>query len=393
MNAQELKVLADRAATVEGRQAVRLGEVHDRIRTARRQRTAMTLAGTACLVLVVLVGAAILTGPGNMAQPPVPPASPRPSASGVVASPGAQTTISPDTESGDLGGWELLASQTNAEPGREGATELSTIATVHREGSSNVSFFCDGDADTWVSLEYGDGGGGARPCRPGESRTLQPPSTGVGPGPVRQSDTEDLPVRMFLFRPTQDQEDCLREGVFEDCLAANPPVRPLQRTTATFGFAVYEQTATRAVMRVFDNDFQALATVRGEEFLIEHAVALEQGAGLLRASLKDSDLERVVGVWYVPTEQGDACYDAYITSHHLDSESRPPPEAHEECGVELSLTIDGVWKNPLRENEFDSTWGEPWMFAPPGARNVNVEVTHGDPANVRLAVVIWKASS
>jgi hypothetical protein len=58
VNADALKSLADRAATVEGHGPQRLTEVHARIRTARRRRAA-AFAGT--LVLVVILGGVALT--------------------------------------------------------------------------------------------------------------------------------------------------------------------------------------------------------------------------------------------------------------------------------------------------------------------------------------------
>jgi hypothetical protein len=54
MNSTDLRLLAERASTVEGRQAVRLAEVHGRIRSARRRR-----AVTAAVASVALVAGSI----------------------------------------------------------------------------------------------------------------------------------------------------------------------------------------------------------------------------------------------------------------------------------------------------------------------------------------------
>jgi hypothetical protein len=63
MNGEDLKFLADRAGAVRGRPDQRLAEVHARIRSARRRPAAGAVAGASALVLAILLGIALVTGP------------------------------------------------------------------------------------------------------------------------------------------------------------------------------------------------------------------------------------------------------------------------------------------------------------------------------------------
>lgn len=77
MNTADLRSLADRAEGVQGRQSERLGEVHDRIRVARRRRRTAAVVGAAALALVVAGTAVILRPDAERAAPA--PATPSPS--------------------------------------------------------------------------------------------------------------------------------------------------------------------------------------------------------------------------------------------------------------------------------------------------------------------------
>ena len=84
MNGEDLTYLAARADTVRGRPDQRLGEVHARIRSARRRRAMGAVAGTSAAVVAVLVGIAVLTGsaaPTNRNAPPPPAKSDTPAPS------------------------------------------------------------------------------------------------------------------------------------------------------------------------------------------------------------------------------------------------------------------------------------------------------------------------
>ncbi len=82
MNAPDLTFLAERASTIEGRQAVRLEEVHERIRSERRRRTAM--AGVAAGALIAgTIGAFLLIPeatdrPPDVVETPTPAPTPSP---------------------------------------------------------------------------------------------------------------------------------------------------------------------------------------------------------------------------------------------------------------------------------------------------------------------------
>ncbi len=75
MNNAELSRLAERADGITGRQDERLGEVHERIRRARRRRRTGVLAAVGALVLAMAIGVvALVASPGPAPEPaPEPP--------------------------------------------------------------------------------------------------------------------------------------------------------------------------------------------------------------------------------------------------------------------------------------------------------------------------------
>lgn len=84
MNGADLRSLATRASTVEGRQADRLAEVHARIRVARRRRTAAASAGAGVLVLALVLGVSALNRSTDRGQEPVQTPTPTPTPTSVV---------------------------------------------------------------------------------------------------------------------------------------------------------------------------------------------------------------------------------------------------------------------------------------------------------------------
>lgn len=62
MNREEMKSLANRAETVQGRPNERLAEVHARIRSARRRRAGGVVAGTSVAIVALVLGITFLTG-------------------------------------------------------------------------------------------------------------------------------------------------------------------------------------------------------------------------------------------------------------------------------------------------------------------------------------------
>ena len=108
MSTEDLRALAERAETVTGREAVRLAEVHGRIRTARRRRGAAAAAGSAAVALALVAGGLLLAETKERADAPV--VSPTPTASSPTESvevPAGQVTVVPDIRPGDARGWTM----------------------------------------------------------------------------------------------------------------------------------------------------------------------------------------------------------------------------------------------------------------------------------------------
>jgi hypothetical protein len=353
------------------------------------------------VVLALVVGVTLLADAQDQADRPIHRPTPTGSTpTETVEIPAGQITVTPDIRPGDAQGWKTLGSRTNSQPGRVGATELSmTVRNYFGDGGDGtyVGWFCHASPDTWYAYSYGDGGGGVGYCSLNDPVSPPPPDRDLGPSTF-QFLPEPLPVRMFVFKPTKAQKQCLNSD--GDC-----KIRPAASTDATFGFAIHEHRATRPVLHLGTDlgfevghledplDFAALVIQGGHEYLIEEAVVPAPGVNRLVVRLDASDQERLVGVFSVENKRSQACGDRYAKEHRhpgsKDSAERALADAAAKfCNVEYSLKVDDNGA-PLSADFPD--FGDPWMHAPAGARQVTVDVAHGDPRNERLAIVIWKA--
>lgn len=404
MNTEDLRALAERAETVTGRQGARLAEVHGRIQTARRRRGAAAAAGSAVVVLALVVGVTLLADTREQADGPIHRPTPiATTPTETVEIPAGQVTVTPDIRPGDARGWKTVGSRTNTQPGRQGATELSmTVARYFGAGGDGtyIGWFCHATPDTWYAYGYGDGGGGVGYCSPDDPVSPPPPDRDLGPSTF-QFLPEPLPVRMYVFKPTKAQKQCLKRYSTGDC-----KIRPAASTDATFGFAIHEHRATRPVLHLGKDlgfevghledplDFAALVIQGGQEYLLEEAVVPAPGANRLVVRLDASDRERLIGVFSVANKRSAACGDRYQKEHPFPGsknggERALAEAAAEFCNVEYSLKVDDNVA-PVSP-DFPNLGGDLWMNAPAGARQVTVDVARGDPRNARLAIVIWTA--
>ena len=392
MNTEDLQVLAGRADGVEGRPAVRLEEVHDRIRTARRRRaTRAGILGVGIVLALVMAGV-VLRGATERSQDPADPPTPTPTPTEMVEVPAGQGTLQPDIGPGDVRGWKTLGTRTNTDPGFEGATDLSLTVTTHTEvdgGGATVAWFCHGDPDSWFVMEYAGGGGTLAQCRLDRPAAVPPPPD-LG-AYTRAHAPDEVPVRMYVTAtPPTSERDCMYRAYSPECAA----LRPLATTDATFGFAVYEHRPARHVLEVLGWPFEALAIVEGEEFLVDHAVVAAPRAARLVTRLDASDRPRVVSLYRTETPALEACLRRFDTEGILDG-SRPYTQAEAEkiqgrCVVRLVSRVDGV---RVRGPGRPPTYGEEWRttVAPGPSREVIVDVVANDPRNTRFAVVVWQA--
>jgi len=402
VNTEDLRALAERAESVQGRQGVRLAEVHGRIRTARRRRGAAAAAGSAAAVLALIVGVTLLAETRERADAPINSPTPTPPPpTKAIQIPAGQVTVTPDVRPGDVRGWKTLGTRTNTQPGLQGATELSmTVAKYFGDGGdgSYVAWFCHASPETWYAYSYGDGGGGSGTCSLDDPVSPPPPDRDLGPSTFKFP-AEPLPVRMFVFNPTKAQKQCLSRSSVGDC-----QIRPAGSTEATFGFAIHEHRATRSVLRLGKDlgfevlhledplNFGAMVIQGGNEYLIENAVVPAPGAHRLVVRLDASDRDRLIGVFSTRNKRSQACYDHYVEAHRRPDGGQPEERALIDaaakfCAVEYALKVDD---NLALASAQDDKFGHPWMHAPPGAREVTVDVARGDPRNERFAIVIWE---
>jgi hypothetical protein len=362
-------------------------------RRSRRAHAAMA-CGLAAAGVVAVVGALTLTGGTNKSEP-APSPGPTPSESFVI--PDGQTTIPVDIRPGDVHGYDVLATVTNAQPEHRGATDLSTTVTVNTDGASGenqVSYYCHTtDERTWMVTSVSGGGGGIGPCDSEGSMRFQPVSD--IPQWTSHHFAEPLTVRMYLTRVSPEFEACERKGT-EDCEALYGVPVPLATTDAEFGFRIYEHQARRTVLTLWDSyTFEALSTIDLKPWIVDTAVIAAPGASRLAVALPDFDGQRLVGVYSIRGPHWDAC----VKDHEAEL---PTPEGgaawrvavEEACRVDFALLVDGEYFEPPKLHITDEDgpigFGEPVMYVAPGAHQLTVDVTGNDPRNVRFAVVIRK---
>lgn len=396
MNVEDLRALAERATDVEGRQSGRLDEVHDRIRTARRRRAAVAGAGAAGLALAVVFGVSMLSGSDPRSEEPVVPPTPGPSET--LDLPAGEVTYTADISPGDIRGWETAFTMTNTQDELLGATDLS--ATVPLTGSDSmqwvVSPFCQGGADTWYRLTYGDGGRRWSRCSPEDSLPVAPSFQLITPIPRDQQveGSADVPMRIMVTKPTQAWVDCYTSGK-SACTRTVPQPRPLASTDVEFGFVVHEHPAAPTVLEVLGQPFEALAkTFDGEEYLVEKAVLAAADASTLVVPVDGNGKDRVVGIYQIETSSWDECRERHDTEGILD-DPELPRSAYEKlnraCTAELEVRVDG---EPVAlDNTSHGLYGVTGSAIPAGAREISVEVVKNDPRNIRYAVVLWQARS
>lgn len=215
MNTEDFRRLSVRADNVQGRQVDRLTEVHARIRTTRR-RIALGASAAAGVVIALVAGGAAFIGTTDRSQEPVDDPTPTPTPTRTVETPEGQVTIRAEIGPGDIQGWELRGSRTNAQAGLVGATDLSlTVETgglggIYPEGQSYVAPFCNDDPGTWWVLTMdidGDGAGnpdptdkGTRgysgPCTGDDPTDVPPPTGAIGEG-LNEEGPMVYPLRML----------------------------------------------------------------------------------------------------------------------------------------------------------------------------------------------------
>lgn len=416
MNTDDLRRIAVRAEGVEGRQADRLVELRARIRAARRRRAAAGAVATLGVVVALVAGAAAVTGTTDKTQEPIDKRTPQPTPTRIVETPRGQVTIQPEIGPGDIQGWELRESRTNAQPGLAGATDLSV--TVETGGlysfQSHFVTFCNGDPDTWwvLTMDLGGVDGGRNPdgsmqdgsraffgsCSQDDPTTVPAPTASIEPGTRNYREpARAYPMRMFVTgRLTEAAQQCL--GATLDtgaCLSAHA-LTPLEGTDATFGFGIYEHRAAPVVLSGLGGSLQsqALTMADGVEYLVDRAVVAASGASRLVVALPASNRSVIVAVASSETAALERCAEQLGLNE-------PPSNAEEEsadlatfdrrCIAEVELRVDG---QPASDQEYDFYFGEHQVVLPPGdAHEITVEVVRNDPANIRFALVVWEERS
>jgi hypothetical protein len=319
--------------------------------------------------------------------------------------PAGQQAITPDIGPGDVYGFKALRTVTNAQREHVGDTELSATVTVHTDGTPVVSYCRSHDVPTWIAYAdgdlVGDGSGPAhdwwtfRKCLPDDSTSL---ALQADLGEFTYAHVaEPRTVRMIAIAPPSAK--------LRACLAADtgmdycPLPEPIAATDAEFGFRIYEHRAARWVLQLLKDPhgdhgaryvFEALSSIDGVAWLVDRGVVAAPDAARLAFELPASNSEYLVDVYRVDGPHMERC-----ASQHADDLPNGEPlhpylaALDKVCGVNLRLVVDGDTVTPdadySRQGHFTDLGGH---LSSGAAHQVEVEVVHGDPRNIRYAVVV-----
>jgi hypothetical protein len=368
-----------------------------RRRRTRRARIAtastLTVAATAAVVALAATGNNLRTDP-----PPVGP-SPTPTPTETLQIPAGQQTIIPDIRPGDVHGFDALATVTNSQPEHRGDSELSATVTIHTEYQFYATY-CRGGSDLWFFYDIGDGGGGSDRCSPDADTTLAPPAdfseTASAPGGA-----ESRNVRMWVARPSATWVDC-KEAEAHGETPDNPDCdvvpQPIVNPDAEFGFRIYEHQPRVALTLLDDQGngepyhFGALSGINRLAWLVDRAVVAAPDADRLAFELPASDSDYLVDVYTGKGPHRERCLAQHSDElPDWESTDHNVYEAAEDkiCGVDVRLVVDGTPVTPDKDPDRAGHFAELGAHLAPGsAHQIVVEVVHGDPRNIQVAVVV-----
>ena len=156
MNPENLKVLAERAATVEGRPVERLDQVHARIRRARRRRqVGAVVTAVVAVVLALTVGVGLLAVTRPDRTPPATPA-PRPTVAPRVIDEEGPSVRRLTYATGHKIHWGDRVIDVDGEVGNVTATDDGVVFTRDGPGESGN---CNAPQSCFGALWFTDGSG------------------------------------------------------------------------------------------------------------------------------------------------------------------------------------------------------------------------------------------
>lgn len=385
MNTDDLRMLAERADSIQGHAVARLAELDGRIRRARRRRAVGASLAAATLVAAVAVTAAQLGGPDRRPQQPL---ERPPSLTDTLVIPSDQTTTKADLGPGDIRGWKVLATLTNSQPEHEGAAELQATVMIHTEITYMQVYCHSADASAWYFYSVGDGGGGSGQCDQG-SKSLPP----FDYSPLTYSNDVASPttLRMFVTRLSPDAMACYQAGA-EDCTDRFGAPQPLAVPDAEFGFRSYDHAPAPVVMTLAGRGYEAWSVKDGEPWILDRAVQSAKDADRLVTRLPAEGGGWIVGLFHEPTDHEETCARQQGLLDYRESErARALRDRDRLCGVRFNLEVDGKFSENGGVDDASYGYGDPWVYAAAGEHVITVDVTHGDPRNARFFVMIWRA--
>lgn len=367
-------------------------ELLETSRRRTRQSRVATVAALAAAVTVAVAALAVTGGDVRTEQPPVAP-SPSPTPEERFQIPAGQRTITPDIGPGDVHGFDVLATVTNAQPEHRDDSELSATVTINAPDS--VATYCRARTDLWFVYDIGDGGGGYGRCSPSADTTLDPGDLDEMAWP--RSRPEPRTVRMWIARSPATFLECTDNGS-GDCPSLTD-VPPVISPDAEFGFRIYQHQAPAALRLLEDVggtgehiNLVALSVVGGTAWLLDRAVVAGSDAERLALELPASDHDYLVDVY-----TGDGPHLERCRAQHAEelpdiasTDSHVYQATFDRiCGVDLRLVVDGSTVRPDKDPHANGHYQKLGaQLSPGGEHQVAVEVIRGDPRNIQYAVVV-----
>lgn len=323
----DLTFLARRAEAVEGRPEQRLAEVRTRIRTSRRRRAAGAVVGVSALVLALLVGIDVLTGPAGRPRGSAPPQPAGSATSTPAASHGRPLVYSDDVDydySGPdgtgtihigvvhIGDDEVTIDQTLPST-RRWRLDVTDAGVVFDKGDGSI-WFSDGSAPRRVA---------AHAC-PGERTTASGSSgtwatwfdcTGGGPGELVVLDTATgqvvarTPVSFCRSRTPGDAAACRPDDIVGDHVYFSRPASSgAWSRPGSYRFDVSTGVVAATSPRTYDDDLRAHARglVYGRSWRTATAAGL--AGDWLDLSRVGGRLVLAGGSSYYPWKPGDRLF-------------------------------------------------------------------------------------
>lgn len=345
-----------------------LASIRDAAKRQRRRRAAFTAGG-----VVVATALALTAGLAEVSQDrTVPPVdrSEREDNAGVITVPDVraeQVVLESSVRSSVTPGERLVASASTADREYDDSGKITLPLNMDEPARFEAS--CNGEPRLWfVAL-----------VEPG-AKYISSDRCDAAQRFVYLDDPDYLSPLTVLRMFVTDEDP--RE--FRRCFNYSPPggcedtePRPRGGSSAEMTVAVYIEERGPLAVSMFGEEVHARATAFGSPYSLTGVAAAATGGRQLSFQAEQSPSERIAQATLRPTEHWGRCME------------KAEPQEQQRCMPTVELLIDRRPVEDQIEGPFGGTAG--WGPLPPGSEHlITFRITHGDPRNVDLGVLIYE---